>query len=342
MTGMRLATFFLASIALVFALSPSALADRLAFQRGDAVFLDALDGKSSHKRLALLSGDALWAISRDGRRLAWLKRAPGGSDTGLLSRAAAIFVTDSAGRREKKLLSTDGLKDRSEKRVTEIGPTRPDGGATRLDDWTPLSLGFSADGRTIYLGIARTGNAEVELATVAIDASTGAAVVDADGRWKVLAPVAQADARDAFLAGVGAAGTGEATDGAFAPLTVIRFDEESVSPLPPTAVSGGKKPAYGSAFLPSISPDAKRIAFSSIPAGLWLADPLGKYVKRIVSTEATRPRWSTDGKLLYFLAPRPSTGDRPHYDLYSLPADALTAAPKKLLDDIEFFDIVPD
>ena len=327
---------------LLVGLSTAARADRLAYQRGDAVFLSALDGKFSHKRISLPAGDALWAVARDGRRLAWVKRVPGGADAGLTSRAAAIFVIDSAGRREKKLVATDGLKDRSEKRVTEIGATRPEGGATRLDDWTPLSLGFSADGRTLYLGIARTGNAEVELATVALDAATGAAVVDADGRWKVLAPVAQADARDAYLCGVGAASTGEAADASFAPLTVVRFDDESVSPLPSTATSAGKKPAYGSAILPAISPDARRIAFSSIPAGLWLADPLGKFIKRIVSTEATRPRWSTDGKTLYFLAPRPSTGDKLHYDLYSLPADTLTAAPKKVLDDLDSYDIVPD
>ena len=332
----------LLTLAAVLTTTLSAWADRLTFQRADTVYLSQMDGSASQKRISLPTTDGLWAATQDGRRLAWLKRVPGSADAGLASRPAAIFITDTAGRRQKKLVATDGLKDRNEKRVTEIGPTRPEGGFTRLDEWTPLSLGFSADGRTIYLGCARTGNAEVELATVAVDAVTGAAVVDAEGRWKALAPVAQADAREAFLCGVGAASTGDVANSAFAPLTIVRFEDESVGSLPPTAVSGGKKPAYGSALYPAISPDMRRVAFSAIPSGLWLTDPAGKYVKRLVSTEATRPRWSTDGKTLYFLAPRPSTAAKPRFDLYSLPSEALTVAPKKVLEDIDWFDVVPD
>ena len=341
MRGMRLCSSF--AVLFVFA-GPIATshADRLIFQRGDAVYLSALDGGAARKRATLSDGDGGWAAARDGRRIAWVKRVPGPADAGMTSRPTAIYVADTAGRREKKLVTTTTLKDRSDRRVTEIAPTRTDGGVTRLDDWTPLSLGFSADGRTIYLGIARTGNTEVELATVAVDAYSGAAVVDGDGRWKVLAPVAQADARDDFFCGVGSANTGAASDGAFAPLTVVRFADESIASLPPTAVSGGKKPAYGSALLPAISPDSKRIAFSALPGGIWVSDPLGKFVKRVIATDGTRPRWSTDGTTLYFLAPRPSTGTRPSLDLYSLPAGTLTGSPKKVADDLDWFDVIPD
>ena len=199
---------------------------------------------------------------------------------------------------------------------------------------------YSADGRTLYLGIARAA-AEIELATVALDAFTGAAVVDAEGRWKVLAPIAQVDGTDAFLCGVGAGGGTDAKGTGFAPLTVARFGEETIGTLPPD-LGRGLRPVYGIAILPAISPDAKRIAFGSLGGGLWLADPTGKYIRKILTSVVNRPRWSIDGKFLYFLAPRPTAGDRPRFDLYRLTADSLSAPPKKMLEDLDWFAVAPD
>jgi hypothetical protein len=313
-------------------------ADRLLFSRDDAMFVSELNGQGM-RRLWSLGGAGLWATSRDGRRVAWLKSGKGTEVADLKTRPVAIFIADTAGRRQKKLTSTDGLKDRNGQRVTGIGPTREGGGVTRLSDWTAVSVGFSAEGRTLYLGLSRADNAESEVATVALDTFTGTAIVDADGNWKVLAPVAQADAFEGMLLGAGSPhGIGESSH---LPLTLVRFDDESVRTIPPAESLSGKRPAYGSALWPALSPDGRLAAFSSMPPGLWKCDLAGKGLSRLVATEALRPRFSTDGKALYFLAPRPSTAESPHFDLFRIDLTA-PATPVRQLDDLDWFDIVPD
>jgi hypothetical protein len=328
---------------LLLTLVPAASADRLLFSRGENLYLSELSGQAPRK-LCSVGPDALWGANPDGRRIAWLKKSKGTDEGGLEKRPVALFLADTAGRRQKKLATTNALKDRNGQRITQIGPTREGGGATRLDDWNIASLSFSEDGRTLYLGLTRTGGTEAEVATVALDAFTGAAVVDADGYWKVLAPIAQGDARASLLIG---AGTGTATaktgpDAFYLPLTLVDFTQESVQTIPTTDSLNGQRPAYGSALWPALSPDGKKAAFSTLPSGLWLADIANRTVKRLLPTEATRPRFALDGKTLYFLSPRPSTGDRQSFDLFRLDPASPATPPARQLDDIDWFDILPD
>ena len=101
--------------------------------------------------------------------MAWIKRTTGAEDGGLEKRPVAIFLGDTAGRRQKKLATSNALKDRNAQRVTQVGPTREGGGATRIDDWSIASLSFSEDGRTVYLGLSRIGSSESEVAPVALE-----------------------------------------------------------------------------------------------------------------------------------------------------------------------------
>jgi hypothetical protein len=324
------------------ALPSLCLADRLVYSRGESLFLAELNGAAPRQIGGVAVTETRWAVSRDGRRVVWLKIAKGAAEASL-AKPVAVFLGDTAGRRQKKLTSTDGLKDTSGQRVSQVGPTREGGGVTPLKEWSVASVGFSSDGRTLYLGLSHT-EGESAVATVALDAFTGAAVVDAEGNWKVLAPIAQADARDSLLAGAGTASASALSgpDAVYLPLTLVNFEDESVSPLPPTASLGGKRPPYGLALWPALSPDKKRIAFGSLPAGLWLSDAAGKFVKRLIPTEAARPRFSLDGKTLFFLAPRPTTGDKQSFDLFRLDPDSPAAPPTRHLDDIDWFDIIPD
>lgn len=318
-------------------------ADRLLFSRGENLYLAELNGQAARK-ICAIGADTLWGASPDGRRVVWIKRTTGAEDGGLEKRPVAIFLGDTAGRRQKKLATSNALKDRNAQRVTQVGPTREGGGATRIDDWSMASLSFSEDGRTVYLGLSRIGSSESEVATVALDAFTGAAVVDADGYWKVLGPIAQGDARASLLIGAGAATatTKPGTDSSYLALTLVNFAEESVQAIPAVAALKGQKPTYGSALWPTLSPDGKKAAFSALPPGLWLADIATKNVRRLIPTEATRPRFSLDGKALYFLAPRPSTGDDQRYDLFQLDPTAPNATPTRQFDDIDWFDVIPD
>ncbi len=327
-------------IALLAAVPSLCFADRLIFSRGEGLFLSELNGIAPRQLSGISVGEARWAVSRDGRRVVWLKTQKGATEAAL-TKPVAVFLGDTAGRRQKKLTSTDSLKDRSGQKITLVGPTREGGGVTLLKEWSVASVSFSSDGRTLYIGLSHV-EGESAVATVAVDAFTGSAVVDADGNWKVLAPIAQADARDSLLAGAGTATASALSgpDAIYLPLTLVNFEDESVSPLPPTTSLGGKRPPYGLALWPALSPDKKRIAFGALPAGLWLSDAAGKFVKRLTPTEAARPRFSTDGKTLFFLAPRPTTTDRQSFDLFRLDPDN-PAAPIRQLDDIDWFDIIP-
>ncbi|MGC4047355.1 MAG: hypothetical protein QM758_26440 [Armatimonas sp.] len=318
-------------------------ADRLLFSRGENLYLSELGGQTPRK-ICAIGTETQWAASPDGRRVAWLKKLVGPQEGGLEKRPIALFLGDTAGRRQKKLATTNALKDRNAQRVTQVGPTREGGGATRLDDWSIASLSFSEDGRTIYIGLTRIGASESEVATVALDAFTGAAVVDADGYWKVLAPIAQGDARASLLVGAGAATAAAkaGVDTSYLALTLVNFTDESVQAIPTSASLNGQRPPYGSALWPTLSPDGKKVAFSALPPGLWLADVATKNVRRLIPTEATRPRFSLDGKALYFLAPRPSTGDRQSFDLFQLDPTMPAATPTRQFDDIDWFDVIPD
>lgn len=326
--------------ALLLLLAPGmARAERVVFQRGEALYLGPPDGKESRRFLTVGSAsETLWAMSPDGRRVAWARRAPGAGDTGLTSRPLVLSLSDILGRRQKRLCSTEALRDRLGRKVSAIGAG---GASTRLEEWQPLSLSWSGDGRTLYVGCIRVGE-PVAMTTVAVDAVTGSALVDAEGRWKAIAPAAQADARAALLAAVGSA-TSEGQSGpeaSYAPLLLVNLGEGRTTPLPDPQTLAGEKPVYGAALWPAFAPDGKTIAFASIPRGLWLADLAARSFRRLVHTDCARPRWTPDGKGIYFLAPRPSVGDRISYDLYLLPLAG--GAPQQLQQNIDWFDLIPE
>lgn len=305
-------------------------AERFLFQRGTSLYLGERDGKETRKLLDIGSGSGrLWSVSPDGRRVVWLKPLSGGDEGSLEARPIAVFLTDITGRRQKRLFSTDALLDRQGRKITVISPIGAETTTTTLADWAPVSLSWSADGRTLYLGCTRVGGSGVM--TVTVDGQAGTAIVDADGNWKCLAAITQPDARSTYLAGVSVGRDSTA------PLLLCNLALGNAwTPVPPT----GGTPPYVAALWPALSPDGKSVAFTSVPRGLWLAEAQGTKLKRLVSGEVLRPRFAEDGKTLFFLAPRPTTTERQAYDLYELTPGSAT--PRVVLSDVDWFDVVPD
>ena len=139
-----------------------------------------MDGTDARRVLSLGAANDWWAVSPDGRRILWMVRAEtaknaSGADgdpythQGLAGRPATVFLSDMLGRHQKILLTTADLRDRQGKTIKKLGvPDVPD-----FDDWVPASVGWSADGRTVYVGCTkRLGQRN---ATFAADAVSGAA-----------------------------------------------------------------------------------------------------------------------------------------------------------------------
>jgi hypothetical protein len=188
--------------AVLCALAPAARAERLVFQRGDALYLANRSGGEVRRLFAIgKPTDGGWAPSPDGRRVAWYapvkeNRPPGAS---LQDRPVVVWVADLSGQRRKRLFATDALRDLQRRRVTQLSV----GGAPgAFKDWALDSLTWSADGKSLYLSCTLL-NPTGGRATFVADAATGAVVVDAQGRWKSIAAVTQADARGPLLVGVG-------------------------------------------------------------------------------------------------------------------------------------------
>lgn len=316
------------ALGLVGLLASGAQAERFLYQRGTGLFLAAREGKDTRKLLEIGPGH-LWSASPDGRRIAWLKPLTGEGEGSLEAHPVAVYLADITGRRQKKLFSTDTLTDRQGRKVTLLGPTDPGGVATPFSDWAAVSLTWSADGRTLYLGCSRVGPL-AGVTTVTLDAQAGTAIVDADGNWKSLAAVTHPDARGTSLAAVS---LGKLPGSA--PLSVCNFALGSTwTPI----TAGEDPPPYGMALWPALAPDSKSVAFASQPRGLWLAE--GAKVRRLINGEVVRPRFGEDSKTLFFLAPRPTTTDKQSYDLFELAPGA--TAPKVVLSDVDWFDVVPD
>lgn len=322
----------LLAIGMALVLAGAAHAERFIFQRGSLLYSASRDGKDTRRVLDIGIGPGgLWAASPDGRRIAWAKALNTESEGSLAARPIALFLSDITGRRQKKLLTTASLTDRQGRKVAEIGPTIPNGPVTTLKDWSPVSLSWSADARTLYLGCTRIGSG-AGVMTVSIDAQAGTALVDAEGRWKCLAPVAQSDARSTYLAAV-AIGRESGT----APLQLCNLAVGNAwTPIPPI----GGTPPYGAALWPALAPNGKSIVFASMPKGLWLAEGPGLQTRRLINGDVSRPRFSEDGKTVLFLSPRPTTADKIAYDLYELPLGGST--PKVVLSDVDWFDLVAD
>jgi hypothetical protein len=310
----------------------AAHAERFLIQRGPAIYLASKEGDARRLIEIGTTSGTLWTASPDGHRVYWLKASSVASpeDGNLATRPVIISVIDITGRRQKKLLASDALKDRLGRVVTQLAPTKSEGAPTKLSDWQPISLSLSADGRTLYLGCVRIGAAEVT--TVGIDALSGAALVDADGNWKCIAAAAQTDARAGQLAGIGVS-----EEVGIAPLLLVDLSQGGLSSRVPP---GGGKTEYSAALWPALSPTGSSIAFTSLPRGLWLAEQNGASVRRLIASDATRARWSDDNKTIYFLAPRPVATDKLSYDLYAI--SAISKNPKILLQNVDWFDVIPD
>jgi WD40-like Beta Propeller Repeat len=327
---MKVQSLVIVGLALV--LSGAAHAERFVFQRGGALYSASRDGKDTHKVLDIGGGvGTLWAASPDGRRVVWVKALSGEPEGSLKTRPLALFLSDMTGRRQKRLLATDALTDRQGRAITEISATSAGGPTTTLNDWSLVSLSWSADGRTLYLGCTRVGAAS-GVTTLSVDAQTGTALVDADGRWKCLAPVTQPDARSSYLAAVAVG-----RDAGTASLMLCNLAVGNAwTPIP--ALGGA--PPYGAALWPALAPDGKRVVFASLPRGLWLAEGPGFQTRRLVNGEVLRPRFSADNKTILFLSPRPTTADKISYDLYELLLGSNN--PQVVLGDVDWFDLVAD
>lgn len=350
--------WFVVALVLCAALSTPTWAQRLLFQRGDTLYSAAEDGSDTRKLYPIgPPTETLWAAAPDGRRVAWLVRGPakGGDETvkGLESRPAIVYVSDMTGLHRKRLLATNTLKDRQGRRVTRL--TKPAGvsssfsdepDGTRLDDWEPVSLSWSADSRTLYLSCFYTGEPGGK-ATFAVDAVTGIALIDAEGRWKSLAPVTHIEARGALLVG---SGFSRYTPQGGSPIPynplitiVLTTGEQMVLYTPERGDT--ELPDQAFATQPALAPENRAIAFAALNKGIYITDKFGKMYRRVVEGGALRPRWSADGKRLYFLLPRPLTGEKPVFDLYFIgipdAVNAVLDAPVLVEQGVAWFDIVP-
>jgi len=327
-------------------LPPAAWAQRLIFQQGDTLFVANDDGKEA-RRLFVVGNrpDVLWAASPDGRRVAWMIRTGVGSAQSLSARPVVVRISDTlTGRHQKRLFATDGLKDRQGRHVTVLG-TDPPG---TFDPWQPVSLSWSADSRTLYLGCTSVVNTRTR-ATFAVDAAVGTALIDAEGRWKPIAPITDVEARGGLLVGIGAEmyTPQGGPDVEFHPLVAVNLIEGERYPLydPPKGLTNLPDYAFASGN-PALAPENRAIAFLGNEKGVWLTDKFGKSYRRLIEGAVLRPRWSLDGKRLYVLLPRPLTGDKTIYDLYTIAppdeGDTLPPAPTLILQGVDWFDVVPD
>jgi hypothetical protein len=346
------ATFALLTLTLLCGLP--AQAQRLLFQRGDTLYSAEETGADPRPLLSLGASDAMWAASPDGRRIAWMTRAKPSANsvtvTGLLSRPATVRVADVTGRRQKKLISTDNLRDRQNQKVTvlavfatENAPEATQAGVP--DEWEPVSLGWSGDSRTVYIGCYHVPSLGMK-ATFALDGSAGAPLVDGEGRWKALAPLTYVAAQGGLLVGSGTAktGTGDA-DTKYAPLVAVNLFEKTRTVLFKPQAGAGELPAYAFATQPALAPQNRAIVLVAEKQGLWLTDKFGKSYRRIVEGDVRTPHFSADGTRVFFLLPRPLSGDKPQLDIYSVtiptePNDS-PGPPTLVLQSVAGFDVVP-
>ncbi len=375
----------LAAVA-VFALLPlgasSARAQRLVFQTGDGLYSASADGRDPRRLIGFgATLPVAWAISPDGRRIVYANFAPQAAraepanGSGLLSRPLAFRLTDIVGRRMKPLGRTDGLRDRQGKRITTAGilpadlppllGADPFPARASLDSYQLRGLAFSADSRTLYVscvysspGFGESGEPVSLPATFALDAATGAPVVDAQGRWKSLAPAAPLEARGGLLVGVGVGLV--PGDAPYAPLVAVNLGEGTRQSLftpskstPDDSTSPPSRPAYADAREVALAPENRAILLTTGTdgsGGLWRTDKFGKSYTLLLAGNVRRPRFTPDGKQVFVLLPRPGvTGSKPVLDLYALPFDetatpdpALAPAPVLIRQGVEWFDLVPE
>ena len=311
---------------------------RLIFSRnGDLFACTDLNGADA-RRVLTLGANALWAVSPDGRRVVWLPQSMDKDKP-----ATIIYLSDMLGRHQKKLLDTADLRDFQNRKVTEAGVE----GATDLVKGSPNALCWSVGGRTIYMGMGGQ--------TFAADAVSGAALVDADKRWKRIAPLSQIDAKGGFLVGIGnylplpeQSNPATASSGA---VVLINLSEGG------TTIYGSRKPLVGTATLapydyaesPSLSPDLRSVAYiSGIDGGLWVRDLQAKdgvLPRRLAQSVQSPLQWTQDGKSIFFtVSTRRGENTATVSDLYqvAVPAkNAAPAAPRLVIKNVDSFALAP-
>lgn len=173
-------------------------------------------------------------------------------------------------------LSSDQLPTREPVRVTDL-------------NWIIDTLAWTADGRELIFSAAPTFAGSRFLFRVGADASTPyrhVAETGIEGSHPALSP-----------------------DGATLAYVRNNIDQTSTWRL---EIPENGKPVPGPTklisstrrdFTADISPDGKRLVFSSTRSGatnLWMSDIDGSNLKRITSMGATTPRWSPDGRRIVF------------------------------------------
>ena len=281
-------------------------------------------------------------------------------------RPAVVTIAERDGRHAKRLFATDTLRDRQGHGVTGLG-LGADAPAVSFTDWEPIGLSWSADSRTLYVSCRAIAGGEA--ATFAVDGASGLALVDAQERWKAIAPMVSIDARPGLLVGIrpisslhGASVTtpsdppvnaspADALAERSGTMTLIDLATATTANLAPT--SGDLLPSDTLTLDPSLAPDQRRIAFAT-SGGLYLLDRKTQASLRLVAGSVVRPRWTPDGKSVYFLLVRPNSASTtdvptpPVYDLYAIDAPvslSTTASPAPLrlvLQGIDWFDLVPE
>jgi|GEM_PF-4526458 hypothetical protein len=348
------------------ALSP-ALGQRLVFQKGDTLYSATEEGKEARTLFNLPAGTLLWAISPDGRRIVWMARPENTplSEADLSKKPVTVYLADLTGRRQKRLFTTASLNDRLGRRVNRIGVTPADlpkwlsnpadiaRDLQGFEEWYPYSLSWSADSRTLYLGCYRYSPVfGLISAALTVDANSGTAFVDADGRWRSLAPLLEVEAQGLYVLGVTYPVLKTQPEKYPNHISLYGLNlQEGVRSALFSVGESSAAPPYAFAKQPALAPENRAIAFSTANGkGLWVTDKYGKEFRQVAEGVVLRPRWTTNGKAIYFLLPRPTSTETdnaaPIYDLYAVPATSNTDSmlpppPTLVLQGITWFDIVP-
>jgi hypothetical protein len=331
-------------------------ADRLYLVRGDTLSVSTPGAKESRKlttipNLKANASPLLFAATPDGHRMVWGVLAKGADPNtntegdNLVARPLTVTLCDQTGSRQKRLFTSNALKDRQGRIVSEVGAVLSGGEVTQLSDWVPRSLTWSADARTLYLSCtpAREGADDGEGATFGIDAISGAAIVDSNGRLKVITGLTAVDARPGWLVGVR---TAPSTNGnkpyRFLYLSNLSLAEKKA--LPTKTLKNGEVPDYENALTPALSPGTDQVVFTASVGGLWWMDVVTEKLQRLVQGEIHTPRWRTDGKTVFFLAPRPTVGNKVAYDLFELVVlrGVPQGAPRLAAENVDAYAIVED
>jgi hypothetical protein len=342
-------------IALTLLISP-VFADRLYLVRGDTLSVSVpssapnstASARESRKLTTIpkaTTSGILFAATTDGHRMVWGVQAKkedtntNAEGDSLTARPLTVTLCDQTGSRQKRLFVTDAMKDRQGRVITEVGAVLAGGEVTPLSDWVPKSLSWSADSRTIYLSCSPVSGDEGNGATFAVDAISGTAIVDSNGRLKVITGLTSVDTRPGWLVGVRSLQKAGEKSYCSLYLSDLARGEKKALPSKNSGV-----PEYENATSPALSPNVDQIVFTASSGGLWWVDATTEKIQRLVRGEVRSPRWRSDGKTVFFLAPRPTVGNKPTYDLFELVVVKGTpqGAPRLAAENVDAYALVED